>query len=135
MANRLRLPALLVLLMLLLTGCGLATLPFLQQHTTNGPFDPLAMLTAGVTPPVGATAGVQATFTAQITGGVAPYTVAWDFGGGGTPNTLVMTNQPTTSSATTQVAAGDWSVQVIVTDSLGLTVTMPAVSYHVSGGS
>jgi hypothetical protein len=70
-------------------------------------------------------AGDDGTFSVTFSGGTAPYTVAWNFGGGATPNT---TSDSSSSPSTATVnlsnpAGGTFTATVTVTDGDGLSDT------------
>lgn len=117
----------------LLSGCGViaAVLPHNYGVIPNAP---VGFLAATVTVPPELVAGTDAVFSATLVGGVAPYTVVWDFGGGAVPDSPNATGQPgPTSTATVKPLAGDWYAKVTLIDALGLTFTTPepGVAYHV----
>src|SRR5687767_7823439 len=67
---------------------------------TSGGGTPIAPLTVAVAVPAELVAGAAATWTAAITGGTAPYMVAWDFGAGAVPSTVTSTVAGGTATAT-----------------------------------
>jgi hypothetical protein len=90
--------------------------PDWSQYYTN--------MTLSLAVPAGMTDGANATWTLTINGGLPPYTVDWDFGGGADPNTFHITNAShPNSSVTTEMQQGTWNATVTVTDLTGLSAT------------
>jgi hypothetical protein len=107
-----------------LTGCG-----------GSGFKDPLLLLACEIVQPTAPLeAGVETQWSVQIHGGVAPYSVHWDFGGGAEINTAdvggVQPADQTSSSITATLLAGDWIAAATVTDAHG-TVSSDTALYTV----
>ena len=80
-------------------------------------------------------AGDRRTWEVAIHNGVEPYTVAWDFGGGATPNTDTSTATNWGAGNITSVTSpvmneGQWTARIVVTDGSGAT-TAVAKGYSV----
>jgi hypothetical protein len=118
-----------------ISALALATSCHTKNVGTGGP----QFLAATITVPTNMFGNQDATWTANIQGGIGPFTVAWDFGGGATPNTATFTGQagPTSSATVTMVnntgANASYHAKVTVTDSLGVVFTTPdpGVAYTV----
>ena len=130
----------LCLFVLAVAGCGSSPATHNVGHAPN-------FLGAVILVPANMAGGQPAKWTAAIYGGQPPYTVSWNFGGGATPNTVTTTNQNTPLNLTTSAAqratasirrgvadidavgsdatvtmiTGTWTVEVTITDALGVT--------------
>jgi hypothetical protein len=110
--------------------CGLVlALGLLAAGCSSGTAVPAPpALAVSVAAPDGAvTADVAAHWQASLTGGTAPYTVTWDFGGGAKDAVAPQTG---VSSASTGIDVafnpGDWTATVSVADAAGQTASASA---------
>jgi hypothetical protein len=88
--------------------------------------NPPVFFAANITAPAGPFHRLDnTTWTVNIVGGSAPYTVDWNFGGAATPNTVNTAGVAGTSSNTTVqlTAEGTFTVNVTVTDANNVTAT------------
>jgi hypothetical protein len=98
-------------------------------------------MTAQIIVPAGMLDAQYAAWEAVITGGVAPFTVAWDFGGGAEPNTLTQTDQQDRTIAArvkmvvlSPLGNGTYNARITVTDSAGQRFVTPGkgVAYTIA---
>jgi hypothetical protein len=100
-------------------------------HTKNVGIGGPQFLAATITVPANMFGLQDATWTANIQGGIGPFTVAWDFGGGANPNAPSFAAQvgPTSSATVNMINATaapvHYKAKVTVTDSLGVVFTTP----------
>lgn len=80
--------------------------------------------------PAGLFGNEDATFNASVTGGVAPYTYSWNFGGASTPNVSASPSGATTSITQTLTPSDSdqtYTVTVTATDAVGTSVSASTV--------
>lgn len=97
----------------------------------SGPF-----VSATLAVPADMSGGAEAMWSASILGGIAPFTVSWDFGGGAMPNTVTLTGQTAAASTTPTMLTGHWFAVLTVADAAGHTFVTPSpgVEYYVTDG-